>query len=114
MFQSHSLSALDYFGLSYTTFAMADLRAEQVDINKEKEEMLVRFSVSNTGARRGRHIVQIYGLPGLDDFPARVLLNFTPVDLDAGESENITVSASLRPLRARSMVYSGYLRRMLK
>ncbi|KAH8817099.1 putative periplasmic beta-glucosidase precursor [Xylogone sp. PMI_703] len=87
------------FGLSYTTFTMAGLRIEQADINEEKEEMLVRFSVSNTGTRRGRHIAQVYGLPGLNDFPVRVLLGFTPVDLDAGESKNITVSVSLRPLQ---------------
>ncbi|RFU25189.1 hypothetical protein B7463_g11144, partial [Scytalidium lignicola] len=87
------------FGLSYTTFSTANLRVDEADIHKEKDEMLVRFSVSNTGSRGGRYIAQIYGLPGLDNFPSRVLLGFTPVDLDAGQSKDVAVSVSLRPLQ---------------
>lgn len=87
------------FGLSYTTFSIANLRIDASDVHLDSDTMLVRFSVKNTGTRGGRYIAQIYGLPGLADFPSRVLLGFSPIDLDAGELKHTTVYASLRPLQ---------------
>ncbi len=85
------------YGLSYTTFALSDpalgdLAGEQVDVS---------VTVTNTGARSGRHVVQVYGRPknaGVD-FPSRVLLGFAPVSLDPGEARQVTVRASTRPLQ---------------
>ncbi|GAB3893808.1 hypothetical protein GCM10027612_43980 [Microbispora bryophytorum subsp. camponoti] len=61
-------------------------------------------TVTNTGSRAGRHVVQLYGRPtgidaAADDFPTRVLLGFATVDLPAGASARVTVPASARPLR---------------
>ena len=58
-------------------------------------------TVTNAGARAGNHVVQVYGRPNDagDDFPARVLLGFAPVALEAGESIRVTVAASVRPLQ---------------
>jgi hypothetical protein len=85
------------FGLSYTSFALADLSTGPID----GERMAVSVTVTNTGDRAGRHVVQIYGRPigAGDDFPARVLLGFAPVALAAGESRRVTVDASTRPLQ---------------
>jgi beta-glucosidase len=46
-------------------------------------------------------VIQLYGRPhdAGDDFPARVLVGFRSVALQAGESARVTVPASLRPLQ---------------
>jgi beta-glucosidase len=85
------------FGLSYTTFALSAL---QVGVpNLENESVHVSVSVKNTGTREGRFVAQVYGLAGLPDFPQRVLLGFAPVDLKVGDSRDVSITASLRPLQ---------------
>lgn len=83
------------FGLSYTTFDFdgADAELDQSDA------LRVSTTVRNTGDRPGRHVAQVYGvrLHG-DRAGERALLGFTPVHLQAGESQAVTISASLRPL----------------
>jgi beta-glucosidase-like glycosyl hydrolase len=85
------------FGLSYTTFDLGEVEAGDVD----GETLPVSVTVTNSGERAGRHVVQIYGRPvdAGEDFPSRVLLGFTPVELAAGESARVTARASLRPLQ---------------
>lgn len=85
------------FGLSYTTFALSDLRVGFPDLGKESVHVTVR--VENSGDREGRFIAQVYALVEQHDFPRRVLLGFVPVDLNAGKSKKVTVTASLRPLQ---------------
>ncbi|TDO51644.1 beta-glucosidase-like glycosyl hydrolase [Kribbella sp. VKM Ac-2527] len=83
------------FGLSYTTFALDGADAE-VD---QAETLRVTTTVRNTGDRPGRHVAQVYGvrLDG-DRAGERALLGFTPVHLQPGASQTITITASLRPL----------------
>ncbi|OPG14361.1 glycoside hydrolase family 3 C-terminal domain-containing protein [Microbispora sp. GKU 823] len=88
------------FGLSYTSFALGDLTLSAPD----GDSFTGVVTVTNTGSRAGRHVVQLYGRPtGIDavadDFPTRVLLGFATVDLAAGASARVTVRASTRPLR---------------
>ncbi|MEV6304136.1 glycoside hydrolase family 3 C-terminal domain-containing protein [Actinoplanes sp. NPDC051861] len=83
------------FGLSYTTFALGGLSVKPVS----GEGFEATVSVTNTGERAGRHVVQLYGLAGAPDFPARVLLGFEPVSLAAGESADVVVRGSTRPLQ---------------
>jgi beta-glucosidase len=85
------------FGLSYTTFALS----YAVVSDPDGERLAVTVTVTNTGTRPGRHVVQLYGCPrdAGDDFPGRVLLGFAPVELAAGESRTITVPGSTRPLQ---------------
>ncbi|KAL4863800.1 hypothetical protein BDV12DRAFT_201734 [Aspergillus spectabilis] len=100
------------FGLSYTTFSVKDLAANR----KNTESLNVEFTVSNTGTRAGRFIAQIYGLPQLQDFPARVLLGFTPLDLQPGQEAKTEVLASLRPLQrwVEGDIHSGLRSLLLK
>lgn len=83
------------FGLSYTTWEVKDAAADKLD----KDNIEVRFTVKNTGEREGRFIAQVYGLPGVEDFPTRVLLGFMPVDLEAEQEKRVQVSASIRPVQ---------------
>jgi beta-glucosidase len=64
-----------------------------------KEEAVVRATVTNTGERKGRYVAQVYGLTDGVDVPGRVLLGFKPVDLEAGESAEVQVVCSTRPLQ---------------
>jgi beta-glucosidase len=80
------------FGLSYTTFALAD--ADAVRTGAETAE--VTATVVNTGPLAGRHVVQVYGhRPTIGD---RVLLGFSGVELEPGQRRELTVPVSLRPL----------------
>ncbi len=84
------------FGLSYTAFTLSDLSVD--DLAGDAFDAAV--TVTNTGQRAGHHVVQVYGLPDAgDDFPRRVLLGFTTVELAAGGSTRLHVTGSTRPLQ---------------
>ncbi|KAL4880296.1 glycoside hydrolase superfamily [Aspergillus karnatakaensis] len=83
------------FGLSYTSFSVKDV----VAVRKNPEALDVQFTVANTGSRSGRFIAQVYGITSIGDFPKRVLLGFTPVNLQPGQEAKARVTASLRPLQ---------------
>lgn len=82
------------FGLSYTTFKLGALAVGEVTA----EAFPVTVDVTNTGSRRGRHVVQVYGVIDADDFPSRVLLGFAPVWVEAGSTVTAHITASTRPL----------------
>lgn len=81
-------------GLGYTTFAITGATAEPVDAESFRTEV----AVTNTGQRRGRHVVQVYATQSENEkLPPRALVGFRPVVLDAGESAVVTVACSARP-----------------
>jgi beta-glucosidase len=84
------------FGLSYTHCTISDLAvAELVGESFEAE-----VTVTNTGRRAGRHVVQLYGrLRAGDDFPGRVLLGFGTVALEPGAAVRLHLTGSTRPLQ---------------
>lgn len=75
------------FGLSYTTFKYGKPVAEGNTVS---------VSITNTGTRAGKEVVQLYlGLDDCDeDRPVKELKNFTKVSLQPGEST--TVSFTLK------------------
>lgn len=79
------------YGLSYTTFAYGDAAAA-VNADGDVE---VRVTVTNTGARGGREVVQVYtALPGSHvQRPVRELKGFASVALAAGESREVVITA---------------------
>lgn len=83
------------FGLSYTQFAIDDLTIDAVD----GEAIDVTVSVTNTGSRAGRHVVQLYGVVDAADFPRRVLLGFAPLELEASSTGMVHIRASTRPVQ---------------
>jgi beta-glucosidase len=75
------------FGLSYTTYAYADLK-----IQNENNERVVSFSVKNTGERAGTEIAQVYvTLPDAAGEPFQRLVGWERVDLKPGESRAVSV-----------------------
>src|SRR5674476_160275 len=84
-------------GLSYTSFALSDATVSAVN----GENFTASVSVTNSGRRDGRHVIQIYGcaVDAGDDFPTRVLLGFAPVTLTAAETRRVTIGSSIRPLQ---------------
>lgn len=85
-------------GLSYTEFSYTDAAAS-VTADGDIE---VRVTVTNTGERDGREIVQVYtSLPGSTvQRPVRELKGFVSVALAAGESREVVV-----PVRRADLAY---------
>lgn len=78
-------------GLSYTHFGYADLAVTG------GKALSARVTVTNSGKRPGKDVVQLY-LTGLPSGPARRLLGFTKVDLAPGQSKQVTLNADPRLL----------------
>ncbi|KAF5007762.1 hypothetical protein FDECE_5934 [Fusarium decemcellulare] len=87
------------YGLSYTEFCFGDLRIQSCGGVENRETIQLSVIVSNMGSRPGNHVAQVYGYPRMSDFPSRVLLGFASVKLQSGESKEIIVKASLRPVQ---------------
>jgi beta-glucosidase len=77
------------FGLSYTTFTYTDLRTD--DVARTDEALEVRLRVTNTGARAGTEVVQLFVRDEVARVarPNRQLAGFARVDLAAGESSTV-------------------------
>ncbi len=79
------------FGLSYTTYAYSGLK---VDPPASPEgATTVTFTVKNTGARSGSEVAEVYAsLPVSANEPPKRLIGWSKVALNAGESQQVTVS----------------------
>lgn len=79
------------FGLSYTTFGYSDIRLSQPVI-AAGETLRVTVTVTNTGARAGKEIVQLYvrDLVGSVTRPVKELKGFRAVELAPGEAKEVT------------------------
>jgi beta-glucosidase len=74
------------FGLSYTTYAYADLKVDA-------QQKTVSFSVKNTGSRAGTEIAQVYAaLPSAAVEPFKRLIGWQRVTLAAGETKQVTLN----------------------
>jgi hypothetical protein len=82
----------------YTTYHYSGLRIAP-GVLLGQESLLVRCTVTNTGHRPGREIVQVYveNHTGTIARPGRTLAGFTTVRLAA--SQSLTVSVSIPPAR---------------
>ena len=74
-------------GLSYTTFAYGE---PSVAV-REDGDVLVTVSVTNTGDRDGREVVQAYVVPEVSavERPAREIKAFASVEIAAGETREV-------------------------
>jgi beta-glucosidase len=85
------------FGLGYTSFDLGDLA---IDASRFEAEgaVDVLVSVTNTGARRGSEVVQLYVGDEASSVPRPVkeLKAFAKVELDAGATERIRLGLTAR------------------
>ncbi|MEF3402791.1 glycoside hydrolase family 3 C-terminal domain-containing protein [Agromyces sp. CCNWLW203] len=89
-------------GLSYTTFGYSDLSVTAAESAADASGLTVRVTVTNTGDRAGREVVQVYtGLAasGVQRAP-RELKAFANVALEAGESRVVEI-----PIRSEDLAY---------
>ena len=82
------------FGLSYTTFEYSDLSvAPSVDPATGHAVLTVKYTITNTGSRRGAEASQVYlTLPPVAGEPSKRLVGFQKVDLAPGASQSVTVN----------------------
>lgn len=85
------------YGLSYTTFEYAHLTVDRERLTSG-ESLTVSLDVTNTGARDGAEVVQIYIQPpeGGVFGPVRTLRGFEKVFIPAGETAHVTIELSPR------------------
>jgi beta-glucosidase len=85
------------FGLSYTSFALSDLDVDDTRFETDGT-VVVTVTVTNTGARAGSDVVQLY--VGDDEAgeprPNKELKAFAKVRLGAGESRRVTLELGAR------------------
>ncbi len=86
------------FGLSYTTFAHADLRVEG------GATVAASFDVTNKGDREGVDTPQVYAV--IDGVPR--LIGWARVDLAAGETRRVSVEADPRLLARYDVALPGW------
>jgi beta-glucosidase len=81
------------FGLSYTTYTYSGLKVTL------GQESTVTFTVKNIGARAGAEIAQVYAaLPADAGEPPKRLVGWSKVQLNPGESKEVTVTVDRRYL----------------
>jgi beta-glucosidase len=89
------------YGLSYTTFSYSDVHVGPRAIDRDGR-FRVSVTVTNTGARAGTEVVQLYvrDLVGSVTRPVRELRAFEKVDLAPGQWRELTIS-----LRAADLAF---------
>ena len=85
------------YGLSYTTFAYSNLRLSAETIS-DTDTLTATVTVKNTGSRTGKTVVQLYvGDRESTVFrPVRELKDFAKVELQPGESRDVTFTLDKR------------------
>jgi beta-glucosidase len=74
------------FGLSYTTYSYSGLKVTH------GKKVRVSFTVNNTGGREGAEIAEVYAsLPESAGEPPKRLVGWSKVELNVGESKEVTV-----------------------
>ena len=104
-------------GLSYTTFDYSDLEVAVVDGTgrpggwQGAERIDVRLTVTNSGTRAGKEVVQLYvgALDAPSPRPVRELKGFEKVDLAPGESTTVSFVVADRDLSQWSIRSHGWV-----
>ena len=90
--KTHPLFAFGH-GLSYTTFALSNLRASSSSMNQD-DRITFTVTVKNTGKRAGAETVQLYihDVKSSVDRPYKELKGFQKVSLQPGESRDVAIT----------------------
>jgi beta-glucosidase len=80
------------FGLSYTTFSIANPSVVNNLGSASKPNFQVTFTLANTGGVAGAEVAQVYlGLPSVLNEPPKRLVAWQKVKLDPGVSQGVTI-----------------------
>jgi len=87
------------YGLSYTSFAYADLRIDRQEVDPTGQVM-ISVEVANTGARAGDEVVQLYVHDAHASVtrPVKELKGFRRITLTPGETRTVTFQLDMRQL----------------
>jgi beta-glucosidase len=93
------------FGLSYTTFRFSGL-----SVSRSRRRVVVRFKLSDTGARAGADVSQVYvGEPRSTGEPPEQLVGFQRVELNPGASSRVTIVLTPRSFAHWSLARSRFV-----
>jgi len=97
------------FGLSYTTFQYSDLKVTPASADLSAP-VTVSFSVKNTGSRAGAEVAEVYVGDSHASVPRPVkeLKGFAKVNLQPGESRQVTVSLDRRAFSFYDVAHAGW------
>lgn len=91
------------YGLSYTTFSYSELKVAP------GENVAVSFMVRNTGKRAGAEIAEVYAaLPAEANEPPKRLVGWSKINLNAGESKQVTVTIDRKYLSIYDEAQDGW------
>jgi len=80
------------FGLSYTTFTMTNAKLANNLSSASNPNFQVTFTLTNTGARAGAEVPQVYlGMPAALNEPPKRLVGWQKVPLSAGAAQQVTI-----------------------
>ncbi|MFD0633630.1 NEW3 domain-containing protein [Catenulispora yoronensis] len=105
------------YGLSYSTFAFSDVRADHRSVDANGSQT-VTVTVTNTGTTAGSTVAQLYASPKFTvtgaTFPKEQLVGFAKSKvLNPGQSQRLTITAQIpdlgiwNPTTMKSVVYDG-------
>jgi beta-glucosidase len=90
-------------GLSYTTYSYSNLRVTPA------KNPQVAFTVTNTGARAGAEVAEVYAsLPAGANEPPKRLVGWSKVQLKPGESKEVTIDINSKYLSIFSVEQHGW------
>jgi len=88
------------FGLSYTKFDYSDVKLSSTSL-KAGQEITASVTVTNTGSKEGKEVVQLYirDMVGSITRPVKELKGFKKLNLKAGESQEVTFKITEEDLK---------------
>ena len=97
-------------GLSYTDFSYSDLKLSAADIT-DKDQLEVSLTLTNTGKRAGKEVVQLYVVDTESTLqrPVKELKAFDKIELAPGESKQVSFVLSVRDFSYYSKQYDRWL-----
>ena len=97
-------------GLSYTDFSYSDLKLSAKNIT-DKDQLEVSLTLTNTGKRVGKEVVQLYVVDTESTLqrPVKELKAFDKIELAPGESKQVSFVLSVRDFSYYSKQYDRWL-----
>jgi beta-glucosidase len=88
------------YGLSYTSFSYSDIKLSSSSL-KGNQTLTASVTVSNTGNKDGKEVVQLYirDIVGTNSRPVKELKGFQKIELKAGESKTVSFNITTADLK---------------